>query len=157
MRAWCITRCRHTRGRAIARATTSTTGQFGDYLGIGAGAHGKLSFHDRILREARYRHPRRYMEAALAGDAVEETRTLSDADLPFEFMLNALRLDDGVPTGFFEERTGLSVARIGRDLARAVERGLLDPDPATIRPTPLGRRFLNDLQALFLHDDPAAG
>jgi putative oxygen-independent coproporphyrinogen III oxidase len=123
---------------------------FGDYLGIGAGAHGKLSFHDRILRQARYRHPRRYMDAALAGDAVEETRTLGAADLPFEFMLNALRLVEGVSSASFAERTGLPLAAIAGPLARAAERGLLDPDPTTIRATPRGLDFLNDLQQLFL-------
>jgi putative oxygen-independent coproporphyrinogen III oxidase len=123
---------------------------FGDYLGIGAGAHGKLSFHDRIIRQARFRHPKRYMDAALAGDAVEQTRHLGARDLPFEFMLNALRLVDGVPTASFGERTGLPLAAIAPALRRAVERGLLDPDPATIRATPLGLRFLNDLQQMFL-------
>ncbi|MEI7444005.1 MAG: radical SAM family heme chaperone HemW [Burkholderiales bacterium] len=123
---------------------------FGDYLGIGAGAHGKLSFHDRIERTARLRHPRRYMEAALAGDAVETRRAIESDELPFEFMLNALRLTEGVPAALFAERTGLSLAAISAPLARAVERGLLDPDPTTIRPTALGRRFLNDLQQLFL-------
>jgi oxygen-independent coproporphyrinogen-3 oxidase len=124
--------------------------QFGDYLGIGAGAHGKLSFHDRIERTARYRHPTRYMDAALAGDAIETRRRLSSADLPFEFMLNALRLTEGVSATQFAERTGLSLAAISAPLARAAERGLLDPDPSMLRPSLLGARFLNDLQQLFL-------
>ncbi|MBX3614850.1 MAG: oxygen-independent coproporphyrinogen III oxidase-like protein [Burkholderiaceae bacterium] len=124
--------------------------EFGDYLGIGAGAHGKLSFHDRIVREARLRHPERYMQAALGGAAIEEERVPAADELPFEFMLNALRLTDGVPSAFFAERTGLSPAVIGRDCARAVERGLLDADPTRIRATPLGLRFLNDLVAMFL-------
>jgi oxygen-independent coproporphyrinogen-3 oxidase len=123
---------------------------FGDYLGIGAGAHGKLSFHDRIVRQARLRHPRAYMEAALLGQAVEDERTLSRSDLPFEFMLNALRLVDGVPAALFAERTGLSLASISGALKRAVDRGLLDPDPARLRPTELGLRFLSDLQEGFL-------
>jgi oxygen-independent coproporphyrinogen-3 oxidase len=123
---------------------------FGDYLGIGAGAHGKLSFHDRIVRQTRWRHPRRYMEAALAGDAVEQVRTLGAADLPFEFMLNALRLVDGVPAASFEERTGMPLAALASPLRRAAERGLLDPDPAVLRATPLGLGFLNDLQQMFL-------
>jgi oxygen-independent coproporphyrinogen-3 oxidase len=123
---------------------------FGDYLGIGAGAHGKVSFADRIERTARWRHPRRYMEAALAGDAVETRRTLAADELGFEFMLNALRLVDGVPAASFTERTGVPLAAIGRTLAAAVDRGLLDADPGAIRATPLGLRFLNDLQQIFL-------
>lgn len=123
---------------------------FGDYLGLGAGAHGKLSFHDRIERTVRWRHPRRYMAAALAGDAVQTRHAIGADELPVEFMLNALRLVDGVPAALFAERTGLSLAAIAAPLAHAVGRGLLDPDPTTIRPTPLGRRFLNDLQQLFL-------
>lgn len=124
--------------------------QFGDYLGIGAGAHGKLSFHDRIERTARFRHPTRYLEAALAGDAIETRHRLSSADLPFEFMLNALRLTEGVSAAQFAERTGLSMAAIAAPLARAVERGLLDTNPSLLRPSPLGTRFLNDLQQIFL-------
>ncbi|WP_407703998.1 radical SAM family heme chaperone HemW [Zeimonas arvi] len=126
--------------------------QFGDYLGIGAGAHGKLSFHDRIVREARLRHPRAYMSGALDSGAIEVSRTLAAAELPFEFMLNALRLLDGVPAALFVERTGLSLAAISRELQRAADRGLLDPDPTVIRATPLGMRFLNDLIEGFLRD-----
>ena len=128
--------------------------EFGDYLCIGAGAHGKLSFHDRILRQARYRHPQRYQAQALLGAAVEEERVLEPADLPFEFMLNALRLVEGVPAAMFEERTGLPMAVVSRRLAEAAARGLLDPDPTVIRATPLGLRFLNDLQQLFLEEAP---
>jgi putative oxygen-independent coproporphyrinogen III oxidase len=123
---------------------------FGDYIGIGAGAHGKVSMHDRIVRQVRYRHPRRYMDAALAGNAVEVDQSVAADALTFEFMLNALRLVQGVPSTLFEERTGRALASIAGPLRRAVERGLLEPDPATIRPTPLGIRFLNDLQQLFL-------
>jgi oxygen-independent coproporphyrinogen-3 oxidase len=127
--------------------------EFGDYLGIGAGAHGKLSSHDRIVREARLRHPQRYMQAALAGaDAIEQVRVPGHDELPFEFMLNALRLTDGVPATLFAERTGLPAAAIERECAEAVERGLLANDPARIRATPLGLRFLNDLTAMFLRD-----
>jgi putative oxygen-independent coproporphyrinogen III oxidase len=128
--------------------------QFGDYLGIGAGAHGKISFADRIIRQARYRHPQRYLDAALAGDAIQEQRQLQAADLPFEFMLNALRLTDGVPASMFEAHTGMSLAAISNRLVRATERGLLDPDPGAIRATAMGARFLNDLQAIFLEDTP---
>ena len=123
---------------------------FGDYLGIGAGAHGKLSFHDRIVRQVRFRHPTRYMTAALSGNAVEEERALQAADLPFEFMLNALRLVEGVPSSLLPERTGMSLATLSHELAKAVQRGLLDADPTRLRATPLGLRFLNDLQSLFL-------
>ena len=125
---------------------------FGDYLGIGAGAHGKLSFHDRIVRHARFRHPRRYLEAVAAGDAVEVERVLTVRDLPFEFMLNALRLVDGVPASLFEERTGQPLALVARTLEKAVRKGLLVADPAQLGATGLGLRFLNDLQELFLPD-----
>ena len=123
---------------------------FGDYLGLGAGAHGKLSFHDRIVRHARFRHPRRYMDAALAGNAIEVERDLSARDLPFEFMLNALRLTEGVPASQFEERTGQSLAAMSRSLDKAVRKGLLTPDPSRLAATGLGMRFLNDLQEIFL-------
>ena len=128
--------------------------QFGDYLGIGAGAHSKLSFHDRIVRQARARMPQRYVEQALAGTPVEEERVLARADLPFEFMLNALRLADGVPAELFAERTGLPLAAASRRIDAAVRRGLLDPDPTRLRATPLGARFLNDLQQMFLEETP---
>lgn len=129
--------------------------EFGDYLGIGPGAHGKLSFHDRILREARVRNPDSWMTQALnPGDAshVAESRVVARADLPFEFMLNALRLKDGVPTASFSERTGLGLGHISKTLSLACDRGLLDPDPTRIKPTALGWRFLNDLQEMFLGD-----
>lgn len=124
--------------------------RFGDYLGIGAGAHGKLSFAQRVLRQVRHKHPATYMDTALAGNAVQEQHDVAANELPFEFMLNALRLTDGVPASTFFEHTGLPLHTIGRELAAAAERGLLDPDPGTIRPTELGRRFLNDLQEMFL-------
>lgn len=126
---------------------------FGDYLGIGAGAHGKLSFPDRIVRQARYRHPRRYLETALAGQSLEIDREVPAADLPFEFMLNALRLRDGVERDLFAERTGLSTIVIRRQLQQAVARGLLVDSPDRLVPTEQGHRFLNDLLEIFL---PAA-
>ena len=129
--------------------------QFGDYLGIGAGAHGKLSFHHGIVRYARFKQPQRFIDAALAGGAVEEERRLQASDLPFEFMLNALRLIDGVPATMFEERTGLAVTAIAAAMSHAADQGLVDADPARIQATPRGLQFLNDLQARFL-DDPAA-
>ena len=126
---------------------------FGDYLGIGAGAHGKLSFPDRIVRQARYRHPRRYMEAAMAGNAREIDQVVPPADLPFEFMLNALRLREGVEAGLFEARTGLSMVAIRPRLRRAIERGLLEDRLDRLQPTALGGNFLNDLLEMFLPDE----
>lgn len=126
--------------------------QFGDYLGIGAGAHGKLSFHDRIVRRMRVKHPQQYMTAAMRGAQIAETRTLARGDLPFEFMMNALRLNNGVPASLFEARTGLPLAVCAAALRQARERDLLDADPAWLRPSARGRRFLNDLLTLFLPD-----
>ncbi len=128
--------------------------EFGDYLGLGPGAHGKISFHDRIVREARARQPDSWMERALRGDGshIAEARTLGPSDLPFEFMLNALRLREGVAASLFAERTGLSLAAIAHQLEAAVSRGLLDADPTRLQASSLGWRFLNDLQELFLSD-----
>lgn len=126
--------------------------RFGDYLGIGAGAHGKLSFPNRILRQMRHKHPATYMAQAMAGNAVQEAREVSADELPFEFMLNALRLTDGVPASSFHDMTGLPLHTISRQLAAAEKKGLLDADPTLIRPTELGQRFLNDLQEMFLKD-----
>ena len=124
--------------------------RFGDYLGIGAGAHSKISLPDRVVRHLRYKQPRQYLEQAAAGTPVQETVEVARDDMAFEFMLNALRLTDGVPAALFAERTGYPLALIAQPLAEGVRRGLLDPDPATLKATPLGQRFLNDLQALFL-------
>lgn len=124
--------------------------RFGDYLGIGAGAHGKLSFPHQVLRQMRHKHPATYMAQAMAGNAVQEQHDVGAADLPFEFMLNALRLTDGVPASTFFDHTGLPLHTISRDLAAAEQKGLLEADLATIKPTELGRRFLNDLQEMFL-------
>ncbi|HJU22589.1 MAG TPA: radical SAM family heme chaperone HemW [Casimicrobiaceae bacterium] len=124
--------------------------RFGDYLGIGAGAHSKISFPDRVVREMRWKQPKRYLAQAMKGCATQESTIVPPGDLPFEFMLNALRLTDGVPTSLLAERTGLPLAVVAGRIAEATRRGLLDADPTVLRPTPLGRRFLNDLQALFL-------
>jgi putative oxygen-independent coproporphyrinogen III oxidase len=129
--------------------------RFGDYLGIGAGAHSKLSFADRVVREVRYRQPKQYLEQVAAGAPVQQRHDVTREDIGFEFMLNALRLTDGVPAALFAERTGHPLALVRRGLEAAVARGLLEADPAALRPTALGRRFLNDLQALFLADRPA--
>jgi len=130
--------------------------QFGDYLGIGAGAHSKLSLPDRVLRQVRWKQPQRYLEAVARGAPLQDESTVGKDDIGFEFMLNALRLTDGVAAAAFAERTGFPLVIIGRELAEAVRRGLLDPDPATLRATALGQRFLNDLQAIFLKDDARA-
>ncbi|MDH3318463.1 MAG: radical SAM family heme chaperone HemW [Betaproteobacteria bacterium] len=120
--------------------------EFGDYLGLGAGAHGKLSFADHVTRHERAKQPREYM--AQAGTLQE--KPVPPRELPFEFMLNALRLVQGVPAGYFEERTGLPRASVARKLAVAEEKGLLESDPRRIRPTRRGRLFLNELLQLFL-------
>ena len=126
--------------------------EFGDYLGIGPGAHGKLSFHDRIERQARQRNPENWMRAALARDAshVVEKRQLKTAELPFEFMLNALRLEKGVAATLYTERCGLPLASMNKALQLATQKGLLVDDPLRLQATELGWRFLNELQALFL-------
>jgi putative oxygen-independent coproporphyrinogen III oxidase len=124
--------------------------RFGDYLGIGAGAHSKVSFPARILRQARLRQPPGYMDGALRGAALAESGEVPRRDLAFEFMLNALRLTAGVPARLFSERTGLPMSAIEPALRKAEERGLLAADVEAIVPTALGRRFLTDLQSLFL-------
>jgi len=124
--------------------------RFGDYLGIGAGAHGKLSFPERIARQARIKHPERYMAAAEGGDPIQEQRGVRSEEIPFEFMMNALRLNAGFPAALFEERTGLPLTAVLRELEDAERRGLIERDHARIAPTALGRRYLNDLLQLFL-------
>ena len=124
---------------------------FGDYLGIGAGAHGKLSFHDRIQRQARVKHPRAYMEALEAGTGfVSESRDLDRSDQVFEFMMNALRLNEGFDPELFTTRTGLAVSALARGLDRAERLGLVTRDLHRVTPTLQGRRFLNDLLQIFL-------
>jgi oxygen-independent coproporphyrinogen-3 oxidase len=120
--------------------------EFGDYLGLGAGAHGKISFPDRVTRHERAKQPREYM--ATAGTVRE--KVIAPRELPFEFMLNALRLVDGVPAELFPLRTGLDAAVIARRLAAAQEKGLIEADLLRIRPTRRGRLFLNELLQLFL-------
>src|SRR5512143_1235540 len=124
--------------------------QFGDYLGIGAGAHSKLSFHDRIVRQMRTKHPLQYMDAVKPGTHVADTRQLARDDLPFEFMMNALRHNAGVPAALFEARTALPLLVCAPALERARARGLLENDSAQLRPTLQGQRYLNDLLELFL-------
>ena len=127
--------------------------EFGDYLGIGAGAHSKLSFPHRILRQARYKQPKAFMEQVRLGAPVQEEYEISREDMGFEFMLNTLRLHGGFAPSLFSERTGLSLNAIEKQLNAAEARGLLYRDHMIIRPTELGQRFLNDLQQMFLAAD----
>jgi oxygen-independent coproporphyrinogen-3 oxidase len=124
--------------------------RFGDYLGIGAGAHSKLSFPDRLVRQVRWREPRAYMEAAERGQAVSNEHPIAIDDRPFEFMLNGLRLIEGVSLRAFHERTGLNAAVLEPALRRAVAQGLLVQDGLQLQPSARGLDFLSDLQALFL-------
>ncbi|RJG00329.1 radical SAM family heme chaperone HemW [Noviherbaspirillum sedimenti] len=126
--------------------------EFGDYLGIGAGAHSKLSFPHRIVRQARYKQPKAYLQHVAAGNPVQEEREIGRGELGFEFMLNTLRLRDGFAVNLFAERTGLTLNAIEADLNAAEAKGLLYRDHQVIKPTALGQRFLNDLQEMFLGD-----
>jgi putative oxygen-independent coproporphyrinogen III oxidase len=130
---------------------------FGDYLGIGAGAHGKISFRDRIVRSSRIRKPQGYINAALAGDAVQEAHDVAATELPFEFMLNALRLVEGFPVALFAERTGLPITAVEHELAAAEDAGLIERDHLRIAPTSKGQRFLNDLLEPFLPEEKNPG
>jgi putative oxygen-independent coproporphyrinogen III oxidase len=128
--------------------------EFGDYLGIGAGAHGKLSFAERVTRHERIKQPRDY----LAGSStLAREFTVPPAELPFEFMLNALRLIDGFPLALFSERTGLPLGAVLRQLQDAEKRGLLARDVQRVQPTERGRLFLNELLALFVGESTDRG
>jgi len=124
--------------------------QFGDYLGIGAGAHGKVSFPHRVLRQVRWREPMTYIARALAAEAVSNEHEVARDALAFEFMLNALRLRGGFPTTLFFERTGLPLSSIEPALQRAEARGLIERDAFVVRASAKGFDFLSDLQQLFL-------
>lgn len=124
--------------------------QFGDYLGIGAGAHSKLSFTDRITRETRPRHPKRYLEQAAIGQAMENTWAIAPEELAFEFMMNALRLTEGFDIELFELRTGFGIEQVRDRLDKAYVLDLLEREGNIIRPTLRGQRFLNELLQLFL-------
>ncbi len=124
--------------------------QFGDYLGIGAGAHSKLSFAHRVVRQVRFREPKLYMDKALEGRAVTQETEVSRAELPFEFMLNALRLKEGFKLQDFVEKTGLPFTAITQGLEEAERKGLIERDFVRVKPTERGFDFLNDLQSLFL-------
>ncbi|HEX8480014.1 MAG TPA: radical SAM family heme chaperone HemW [Telluria sp.] len=126
--------------------------EFGDYLGIGAGAHSKISFPHRVLRQARFKQPQSFIDAANQGNAIQEEREIARADMGFEFMLNTLRLTGGFAPNLFAERTGVQINAIDQVLNAAEAKGLLYRDHQVIRPTELGQRFLNDLQEMFLAD-----
>lgn len=128
--------------------------EFGDYIGIGPGAHGKLSFHDRILRTATVRSPQSWMEQAVLRDGSHYAHhaQVPEADLPFEFMLNVLRLRAGVPATYFQERTGQSLAQVLPTIRELIDKKLLAADPVRIKTTDMGWRFLNDVQSAFLTD-----
>jgi len=120
--------------------------EYGDYLGLGAGAHGKLSFADRVARHERAKPPREHMSA---GGAVAQ-RTIEPRELPFEFMLNAARLVEGFAAELFPARTGLALSALEPGLRAAEGRGLVERDLRRVRPTTRGQRFLNELQQLFV-------
>ncbi|MBK9161753.1 MAG: oxygen-independent coproporphyrinogen III oxidase-like protein [Nitrosomonadales bacterium] len=126
--------------------------QFGDYLGIGAGAHSKLSFHDRVMRQMRHKQPQAYLDAVTRGEPVQEEHEVAADDLGFEFMMNALRLNGGFDSALFQERAGLPLLSLRHELEQAEQRGLLVRDQSRIAPTELGQRFLNDLLEIFLRN-----
>ena len=124
--------------------------QFGDYLGIGAGAHSKLSFPDKVLRQARHRQPQAYLDAVAQDAPVQSEHELGRDDLVFEFMMNGLRLNQGFAAVLFTERTSMPLQVLRRELEQAEQRGLLLRDHQHIAPTQMGQRFLNDLLGIFL-------
>jgi len=126
--------------------------EFGDYLGIGAGAHGKVSFPDRVTRHERIKQPRDYLASQ---STLSKEATVDPHELPFEFMLNALRLIDGFPLALFQERTGLPLAAVERQLAEAERKGLIERDWRRLRPTERGRLFLNELLGIFVGESAA--
>ena len=124
--------------------------RFGDYVGIGAGAHSKISFPDRVLRQARYRQPREYMSRVSTGNGIQTEHEVGALDMPFEFMMNALRLTEGFPSSLYEERAGMPLVTVLKGLDEAERCGLIVRDHQHVAPTELGRRFLNDLLQIFL-------
>ncbi|OYY49818.1 MAG: YggW family oxidoreductase [Methylophilales bacterium 28-44-11] len=125
---------------------------FGDYLGIGAGAHSKLSFHDKIVRQSRHKHPKRYMEFVSQGQAIDQEWVIPQQELGFEFMMNALRLHAGFHEALFQQRTGLPLVSIQKHLQTAMQQGLLEQNASNLQPSLKGRRFLNNLLEIFLED-----
>ncbi len=126
---------------------------FGDYLGIGAGAHSKLTLHDRVLRQMRWKQPAAYLDNTRAGNSIQTASEVDSSQLPFEFLMNALRLHEGFPPALFESRTAQPLTAILPRLKAAEADGLLDIGPERIAPTLRGRRFLNVLLERFLDDD----
>lgn len=125
--------------------------QFGDYIGIGAGAHGKISYPTHIERTTRHRHPNDYLKAMHSHPHTAIIRKpILPKERPLEFMMNALRLSNGVPSHYFIDRTGIPIAQISQQITQAQQKGLLDSDPKFLRPTKLGKRFLNNLIEIFL-------
>jgi len=124
--------------------------QFGDYLGIGAGAHSKLTFHNKMTRESRYKNPKQYMEKVSTQNMIESETIIHENDLAFEFMMNHLRLIDGFSIQSFEEKTGLNISSINKEIKTAIDKKLITLDHEMIKPTLLGQRFLNDLLSIFL-------
>jgi putative oxygen-independent coproporphyrinogen III oxidase len=123
---------------------------FGDYLGIGAGAHSKLSFHDKIIRQARHKHPKRYMEFTAEGKAIDQEWQIKQEDLGFEFMMNALRLSNGFDKDLIALRTGIPFITLQKQVKQAIKLGLISDELQLIKPTLKGRRFLNNLLDIFL-------
>ena len=124
--------------------------EFGDYLGIGAGAHGKHSWAGSVTRRARHKHPRTYLQAAGTATALQERQQVAPADLPFEYAMNALRLNEGFALPQFEQRTGLPAASLDGPLSVAMGRGLIERAGQQVRPSRRGRELLNQLTGLFL-------
>ncbi|MBO3714260.1 MAG: oxygen-independent coproporphyrinogen III oxidase-like protein, partial [Candidatus Accumulibacter sp.] len=122
----------------------------GDYLGIGAGAHGKLTLHDRVQRQMRWKRPEQYLAKVAAGTPVQQEFTVAPAELPCEFMMNALRLVEGFAAPLFEMRTALPLISIESQLRQAERDGLLQRQGQRIAPSERGRRFLNQLVQRFL-------
>jgi oxygen-independent coproporphyrinogen-3 oxidase len=124
--------------------------QFGDYLGIGAGAHSKISDSSQIVRRMKIKQPSSYMKASLQSQFIQSERMVVPKDLPFEFMMNALRLVDGVPKSLWLERTGIPIHVLDKSFGKACDLGLLENHMDYFKPTELGLNFLNDLLTLFM-------
>jgi len=126
--------------------------KFGDYLGIGAGAHSKITNDFNITRFSTYKNPKQYIKEANNHSYIQEEHLINKNDIPFEFMMNALRLNDGFTIDLFEQRTGLSLSSIDSEIKLCVKKGLLEKNNGTIKPTLLGQNFLNDLLQIFLRN-----